>query len=118
MKIHSHVQVCSMSTNRDHFTTHGFHMNTHGKNWIANTWASIIKTLRCSSLLTPIIPLPEKYRYDENSVFPPNNSCDNNTMNCVAQEEPTVFQEAKFNVAISNEPAKCNHRTSRLKKTF
>jgi len=74
--------------------------------------------LRCSSQLTPIIPPLEKYRYDENSVFPPNNSCDDNTMNCVAQEEPTVLQEAKFNVPISNEPAKCNHRTSRLKKTF
>jgi lysophospholipase L1-like esterase len=62
MKIHSHIQVCSISTIRDHLTIHGFHMNTRGKNWIANTWASIIKTLRCSSLLTPIIPLPEKNR--------------------------------------------------------
>ena len=31
MKIHYHIRVCSMSTNRDHFTTHGLHMNTRGK---------------------------------------------------------------------------------------
>ena len=37
-------------------------------------------------------------------------------MNCVVQEEPSVLQEAKFNVAISNEPVKCNYRTSCLKK--
>jgi hypothetical protein len=34
MRIFSHVQVCSMSTNRDHYTTHGFHMNARGKHWI------------------------------------------------------------------------------------
>ena len=94
MKIYSRVQVCSMSTNRDHFTIHGFHMNTLGKNWIANTWASIIKTLQSSSLSTPLIPLPEKSKCYENPVFPANNSCDNNTMICVAQEEPTISRSS------------------------
>jgi hypothetical protein len=118
MKIYSHVQTCSMSTNRDHFSTHGFHMNTRGKNWMTNTWASVIKTLRFSSLSTPIIPLPEKNKCHENPVFPANNSCDNNTRICVAQDEVTVCQEVNLNVAISNEPAKCNLRASRPKKTF
>jgi len=116
MKIYSHVQVCSMSTNQDNFTTHGLHMNTLGKNWITKTWASIIKTLQFSSLSTPPIPLPEKNKCYENPVFPANNSCDNNMMICVAQEETTVYQEVHFNVAISNEPAKCNLRSSRPKK--
>jgi predicted aconitase len=31
MRIFSHVQVCSMSTNREPYTTHGFHMNARGK---------------------------------------------------------------------------------------
>jgi hypothetical protein len=31
-----------MSTNRDHFTSHGLHLNSQGKKWIANKWASII----------------------------------------------------------------------------
>jgi hypothetical protein len=72
MKIHSHVQVCSMSTKRDHFTTHGLHMNSQGKNWITNTWASIIKSLRLSSPSIPIVPLPGKNTYHENPVLPVN----------------------------------------------
>jgi len=116
MKIFSHVQACPLSTNRDHYTTHGFHMNARGKHWIANTWASIIKTLRSSSLSSPIIPLPEKNKYLVNLVSPANNSCDNNTRICVAHDNVIVCQEVNLNVAISNEPAKCNLRASRPKK--
>jgi len=58
MNIYSHVQVCTISTNRDHFTPHGFHMNTQGKNWLTNTWNSIIKTFKSTSLLVSSIPLP------------------------------------------------------------
>ena len=68
MKIFSHVQACSKSTNRDHYTTQGFHMNARGKHWIANTLASIIKSLLFSSLSTSIIPLPEKNKSLENPV--------------------------------------------------
>jgi hypothetical protein len=93
-------------------------MNTRGKNWIASTWATIIKNLCFSSSLTPTIPLPEKNKCYEIPVSPAKNSGDNNITNCVAQEEPTVSQEANLNVAINNEPAKCNLRASRLKKPF
>jgi hypothetical protein len=65
-----------------------------------------------------IIPLPEKNKCVENPVFPANNSCDNNTTICAAQDEVTVCQEVNLNVAISNEPAKCNLRASRPKKPF
>jgi len=82
MKIHNHIRVCSMSTNRDHFTIHGLHINTQGKNWITHTWASLIKTLTSSSLLTSI-PLPEKNKCKENPVFPVINSCVNNMRDCV-----------------------------------
>ena len=114
MKIYSHVQVCSMNTNRDHFITHGLHMNTLGKSWITNTWASIIKTLQFSALSTPPIPLAEKNKCYENPVFPAYNSCDKNTI-CIAQEETTVHQEVDLNVAVSNEPSKCNRRASGTK---
>ena len=77
MKIHYHIRVCSMSTNRDHFTTHGLHMNAQGKNWITHTWASLIKTLTFSSLLSPI-PLPEKNKCNEDPAFSAINSCVNN----------------------------------------
>ena len=66
-----------MSTNRDHFTTHGHHMNAQGKNWITHTWASLIETLTFSSLLSPI-PLPEKNKCNEDPAFPAINSCVNN----------------------------------------
>jgi hypothetical protein len=42
MKIYSHVQVCSMSFSRDHFTMHGFHMNTQGKSGLQTLQLCII----------------------------------------------------------------------------
>ena len=115
MKIHKHVQVCSMSTNCDHYTTHGFHMNARGKHWITNTWASIIKTLNASSSSTPIIPLPGKNKSLENLVSPTNSSSDYNTMICVPHEEASVFQSANLNIVTSNEPLICNPRAPRQK---
>ena len=41
MKNFGHIHVCIMSTNRDHFTSHGLHLHSQGKNWI------IILILRC-----------------------------------------------------------------------
>jgi hypothetical protein len=69
-------------------------------------------------LLTLTIPLSEKNKCYEIPDFPAKNSGDNNTMNCVVQVEPTVSQEGNLNVAINNEPAKCNLRASRLKNPF
>jgi len=37
-------------------------------------------------------------------------------MICIAQEETTVYQEVDLNVAVSNEPPKCNLRASQPKK--
>jgi hypothetical protein len=91
-------------------------MNSQGKNWITNTWVSIIKTLRFSPPSIPIIPLPGKNKYHENPVLPVNNSCDNITMIRVAHDEVNECQEVNLNIAISNEPAKCNPRASRSKK--
>jgi len=42
MKTFSLMHVCNMSTNRDHFTPHGLHLNPQWKNWIINKWVSII----------------------------------------------------------------------------
>jgi len=60
MKLHNHVQVCMMNSNCDCFTTHCLHMNAKGKDWLVNTWASIIKSLRSTSLSTTAIPLPDQ----------------------------------------------------------
>jgi len=48
------MHVCSMSTNRDHFTSHGLHLNSQGKNWIINKRASIIS----KSIVVSVTPLP------------------------------------------------------------
>jgi hypothetical protein len=93
-------------------------VNTEGKNWITNTWASTIKTLTSSSLLLPPIPLPEKNTCFENSISSADNSCVNNLMKCETLEEQTMYQEMLCNVAEGNEPARCNLRASRQKKTF
>ena len=82
MKIFSNVHTCPMSSNRDHYTMHGFHMNARGKHWITITWASIIKSLQFSSLSTPIILLPEKNEYLVDPAYPAIKSCVINTRSC------------------------------------
>ena len=58
MKPFSHVHVCSMSTNRDHFTSHGLHLNSQGKNWIIHKWVSIILTIISNSRVVSATLLP------------------------------------------------------------
>jgi hypothetical protein len=58
MKAYGHILTCSMTNKRDHYTSHGFHMNTLRKNWITNVLAKITKTPLTSSLIRPTIPLP------------------------------------------------------------
>ena len=58
MKSFSHVHVCSMSTNRDHFTSHGLHLNSQEKNWIIDKWVSIILTIISDSRVVSAAPLP------------------------------------------------------------
>jgi hypothetical protein len=58
MKIFDYVQICNISENREHFTTHGLHMNFKGKLWITNEWASIILSILSILQTFLIIPLP------------------------------------------------------------
>ena len=58
MKNFSHIHVCSMSTNRDHFTSHDLHLNSQGKNWIINKQASIITSIISKSRAISVTPLP------------------------------------------------------------
>ena len=108
-----HVKNNSESVSESEWTE--FRKNNHKSKSPKNT-------SRCLKQLTPHIPLgdnrfvPLSNLQDENPVFPANNSCDINTGIGVAQGDTTVCQEVNLNVAISNEPAKCNLRASRPKK--
>jgi hypothetical protein len=42
LKTLKHVSLVEMSTNRRHFTKHGFHLNNLGKEWLAKQIASQI----------------------------------------------------------------------------
>ena len=66
MKTVSHIHVCSMSTNRDHFTSHGLHLNSQGKNWMTNKWVSIITTIISKSRAISATPLPRMEKSDDN----------------------------------------------------
>ena len=48
----SHVHVCNMSITRNHFTYHGLHLNSQGKNWITNKWKPTITSM--TSKLTTV----------------------------------------------------------------
>ncbi len=58
MKSFSHVHGCSMSTNRDHFTSHGLHLNSQGKNWIIGKWVPIILTIISNCRVVSAATLP------------------------------------------------------------
>jgi hypothetical protein len=58
MKIFSHMQVYSVSASRDHFTSHGLHLNSQGKKWIVNKWASIINLILSKSRVISVTTLP------------------------------------------------------------
>jgi hypothetical protein len=58
MKIFDYVQICNISENREHFTTHGLHMNFKGKLWITNKWASIILSILSRLQTFLATPLP------------------------------------------------------------
>jgi hypothetical protein len=45
MKISEHVQIISMSTEREHFTKHGLHLNGLGEDLIISNVAKRIKDL-------------------------------------------------------------------------
>ena len=106
MKLHNHVRVCLMNSNRDYFTTHGLHMNARGKNWLADTWASIIKSLWSTSPPTTAIPLPDQ------SINPSNG---NDVTNNLSHTDPAIFQVRDLNLT-SNNSTNGNQRTARLKK--
>ncbi|PNF37075.1 hypothetical protein B7P43_G08093 [Cryptotermes secundus] len=58
MKTFGHEHVCSISENREHFTSHGLHMNFKGKLWITNKWASSILLILSRLQTSPATPLP------------------------------------------------------------
>jgi hypothetical protein len=58
MKAFDHVKICNLSDNREHFTTHGFHMNAKGKFGITNKWASFIHSIFARNQPLPVTPLP------------------------------------------------------------
>ena len=104
MKVHKHAQVCNMSSNRVHYTTHGFHMNAKGKQWLANLWASIIKTLPVSSQTSaiPVLGLDK---------------CVDDSQGLLSPNEVTSMQPIISNITTSNEPLR-NVRASWNKKTL
>ena len=67
MKTFSHMHVCSMSTNRDHFTSYGLYLNSQGKNWFINKWASIITPIISKPRVISVTPLPWMKKSDNTS---------------------------------------------------
>jgi len=67
MRRYNHSKVINMSANRDHYTTHGLHMNKAGKDWLARRIADSINKLFTNQELVPITleweERPEKGKY-------------------------------------------------------
>lgn len=45
LKIQKHVQIKNMGTYREHYITHGLHMNRSGKDWSVHNLARLIKKI-------------------------------------------------------------------------
>jgi hypothetical protein len=58
LKSFKHVALVEMSTNRSHYTKHGFHLNRQGKEWLAKQIVKQIEMLvEISSDINPTISL-------------------------------------------------------------
>jgi hypothetical protein len=61
LKAFKHVSLVEMSTNWRHFTKHGLHLNSRGKEWLAKQTALQIELLvEFSSKVNPVIPFKWK----------------------------------------------------------
>jgi hypothetical protein len=89
-----------MSPNRDHFTSHGLHLNSQGKNWIINKWASIITPIISKSGVISVTPLPLMKKSD--------NSYDEHENRKALVTEGMNMPKGKVFM---------NHSASKLKKT-
>jgi hypothetical protein len=58
MKAFGHVKICNLSDNREHFTSHGLHINPKEKHGITNKWASFISTIFARNHPLSVIPSP------------------------------------------------------------
>jgi hypothetical protein len=61
MKAFEHVKICKLSDNREHFTSHSFHMNPKGKFYIPINWASciMVNLVRNHPMLVTLLPWME-----------------------------------------------------------
>jgi hypothetical protein len=54
MQRYNHTKVTDMSTNKDHYTKHGLHMNKSRKEWLTRRTADIINNLFADQKPAPI----------------------------------------------------------------
>jgi hypothetical protein len=96
MKAYGHILTCSMTNKREHYTTHEFHMNALGKNWITNVLAKVIKSLFTSSLIKPAVPLPwNSDKSDDKCLVTVDNCPANSMQNCPSRKEQDSNKEWK-----------------------
>lgn len=73
LKAFKHVTLVEMSTNRRHFTKHGFHINNSGKEWFAKLIATQIEMLIQSTKKSElVIPLNWKVETTTLNITPDN----------------------------------------------
>ncbi|MDR2829932.1 MAG: hypothetical protein LBB45_02670 [Methanobrevibacter sp.] len=100
MKTLNHAQVCNISKNREHFTTHGFHMNFKGKFWIINKWTSVILPTLSRLQTTPAIPLPWMKENENNQIDHVNkNDSATEKSNILKEDETRKYKSLKLKKA-------------------
>jgi hypothetical protein len=94
MKAFGHVKICNLSEDREHFTTHGLHMNPKGKRGITNKWASLISTILSRNHSVSVTSPPWSEVNDKGLVEHPN--CKDSMMDRIELIEEGETVECRF----------------------
>ena len=118
---YNHVSVVDMSSNRYHYTKHGFHMNNWGKEWFAKQVASQIEKL--TKLLNEpksVIPLEWKEMHTTLHNNIPNNQDHTRTLTVSETPEtlvPTILTHNPTANTISEPQLRWSTRTKMVPRT-
>jgi hypothetical protein len=96
MKFFDHIQVSSVSNNRDNFTTREFHINSKGKTWVSNKCASIILSILSRIQNKSAIPLPWIIGSDNSCVDHENTNIEFEGRNSPSEEEVGNYKVPKL----------------------
>ena len=108
LKAFKHASLVEMSTNRKHFTKHGFHINNSGKEWFAKLIATQIEMLIKSTNKSELI-IPLNWKVETTTLnITPDNKHENNMLSIEIDHVEILISstqtQSNLNNMVNKEP--------------